>query len=69
MIVTSIAVDGDFVWTGGWDGHIKRWQIVNDQLQAAGDIDVGGCVNALIAYSNCVYAAVTGERLAKIIAV
>lgn len=69
MIVTSVAVDGDFAWTGGWDGHIKRWQIERDQLQAAGDIDVGSCVNALVASSNCVYAAVTGGRLAKIKAV
>ncbi|KOB78848.1 putative Polyadenylation factor subunit [Operophtera brumata] len=44
-------------------------RIESDQLEAAGDIDVGGCINALVASSNCVYAAVTGGRLTKIKAV
>lgn len=66
MIVTSLAVNGDFVWTGGWDGHIRRWQIENDQLKEAGDINIGSCINSLAADSNSVYAAVTGGQLLKI---
>lgn len=69
MIVTTVAVDGDFVWTGGWDGHVRRWQIVNDQFQAVGDLNVGSCVSSLVASLNSVYAAVTGGRLIKIKAV
>lgn len=66
MIVTSLAVDGNYVWTGAWDGHVKRWKIVGDKLEGAGDVDLGGCVNSIVTYSNTAYAAVSGGKLVLI---
>lgn len=66
MIVTSVDVGGDYAWTGSWDGHVRRWKIANNQLEAAGDIDLGACVNAVIADKNSVYAAVAGGKIVLI---
>ncbi|KAJ0180521.1 hypothetical protein K1T71_003925 [Dendrolimus kikuchii] len=66
MIVTSIAVIGDYAFTGGWDGFVRRWKICNNQLEPSGVLEVGSCVNALISGSNSVYAALSGGRLIRI---
>lgn len=67
MIVTSLAANGDTVWTGGWDGAVRQWTIAGDRLQAAGEISLGACINGLVATApNTVYAAVSGGRLVRI---
>ncbi|CAH2073977.1 unnamed protein product, partial [Iphiclides podalirius] len=53
MILTSLSVNENFAWTGGWDGCVRRWKIEGDQLQAAGEINLGACINALYASSPC----------------
>ncbi|KAM3963580.1 uncharacterized protein ACR2FA_002506 [Aphomia sociella] len=69
MIVTSLSVSGDYAYTGGWDGYIRRWKIDEDQLKAAGELCLGGCINALVSTDNCVYALVTGGRIVCVKAV
>lgn len=63
MIVTSLTVTGDYAWTGGWDGYIRRWKIADTKLESAGEISVGACINALVAASGGVYAAISGGRI------
>ncbi|XP_026746782.1 uncharacterized protein LOC113508026 [Trichoplusia ni] len=63
MIVTSLSASGDNVWTGGWDGVVRKWKITSDKLEAAGDINVGGCINALVATGDKAYVAVTGGKV------
>ncbi|XP_013182306.1 PREDICTED: uncharacterized protein LOC106128454 [Papilio xuthus] len=63
MIITSLSVSEDHVWTGGWDGIVRRWKIAGDQFQPAGEINLGACVNALVATkSDVAYAIITGGR-------
>ncbi|XP_028041675.1 uncharacterized protein LOC114251559 [Bombyx mandarina] len=63
MIVTSIAVTGDYVWTAGWDGFVRRWKIVSDKLEAAGEVNLGACVNSLSSNLNNVYAAIADGKI------
>lgn len=64
MILTSLSVSEDHAWTGGWDGVVRRWKIAGDQLQPAGEINLGVCVNALVAIkSDVAYVVLTGGRL------
>ncbi|KAJ8722723.1 hypothetical protein PYW07_003903 [Mythimna separata] len=63
MIVTSLSASGDYVWTGGWDGFVRRWKIAGEKLEPAGDINLGGCINSLVATGTGAYAAVTGGKL------
>lgn len=67
MIVTSISTSEDCVWTGGWDGVVRRWRIAADKLEAAGYINVGASINALVAPApNIAYAVVSGGRVVRI---
>ncbi|CAG4981061.1 unnamed protein product [Parnassius apollo] len=69
MILTSLSVNEDYAWTGGWDGCVRRWKIADDQLQSAGEINLGACVNAVVAStSNTAYAILTGGKVFCIIA-
>ncbi|XP_072943923.1 uncharacterized protein [Epargyreus clarus] len=64
MILTSLSASNGFAWTGGWDGYIRRWKVANNQLEAAGDINLGCCVNALVApSSDNAYVLLTGGRV------
>lgn len=63
MILTSLSVSGDYAWTAGWDGIIRRWKIAEDVLEPAGDINVGSCVNGLVSIADCAYAILTGGRI------
>lgn len=67
MIVTSLSVSDNIVWTGGWDGYIRRWKIAGNQLQPAGEINLGSCVNALIAPTGgSVFGVLTGAKIVKV---
>nr|XP_026495110.1 uncharacterized protein LOC113399982 [Vanessa tameamea] len=67
MILTSLSVSNGFAWTGGWDGCVRRWKISEDKLEPAGDINVGACVNALVAPTgDNGYALLTGGRILNI---
>ncbi|XP_026329599.1 uncharacterized protein LOC113237383 [Hyposmocoma kahamanoa] len=69
MIVTSLSVIGDYAWTGGWDGHVRRWKITGDKLESAGEINLGSCVNALdTSASNTAYAVLSGGRVVRLTA-
>ncbi|XP_049866886.1 uncharacterized protein LOC126367426 [Pectinophora gossypiella] len=69
MIVTSLAVSGDFAWTGGWDSSVRRWKIDGDVLQPAGELNLGSYVNGLVATApDNVYAILTGGRIVNITA-
>ncbi|KAI5633098.1 hypothetical protein NE865_14226 [Phthorimaea operculella] len=69
MIVTSLTMCGDYVWTAGWDKRVRRWKIDGDKLESVGDIDLGACVNGLaLASADCVYAIVAGGRVVRIVA-
>ncbi|XP_068629628.1 uncharacterized protein [Battus philenor] len=64
MILTSLSVYGDHAWTGGWDGFVRRWKMSGDQLQLDGEINIGACVNVIIATSaDTVYGAITGGQI------
>lgn len=63
MIVTSLTVTGDYAWTGGWDGYVRRWKINNNKLEPAGEISFGACINALVAASDGVFTAISGGRI------
>lgn len=66
MIVTTLATNGDTVWTGGWDGVVRKWKIVGEKLEAAGELNVGGCINSLAAADDRVYVAVSGGKIVHI---
>ncbi|XP_053625626.1 uncharacterized protein LOC128683738 [Plodia interpunctella] len=64
MILTSLVVNGDYAWTGGWDGCVRRWKIAEDRLEAAGEVNLGACVNALQSTdANRAYAVLAGGRI------
>ncbi|XP_023947482.2 uncharacterized protein LOC112052578 [Bicyclus anynana] len=64
MILTSMSVREDFVWTGGWDGCAKRWRIDGEKLLPAGEINLGVCINAVIAVNgDNAYALLSGGRI------
>ena len=69
MIVTSLSASGDYVWTGGWDGSVRRWKIGGEKLQPAGEISLGACINSLAVTGDSAYAAVTGGRVVHVRAV
>ncbi|XP_037301769.1 uncharacterized protein LOC119192020, partial [Manduca sexta] len=66
MIVTSLTTSNNDVWTGGWDGCIRRWKISGDKLEPAGEISVQACINAIVANENSVYAAVSGGKIVHV---
>lgn len=69
MIVTSLSVSGDYAWTGGWDGHVRRWKIAGDKLESAGEINLGSCVNALnTSVPNIAFAVLSGGRVVRLAA-
>ncbi|XP_034840256.1 uncharacterized protein [Maniola hyperantus] len=64
MIITSMSLRDSVVWTGGWDGCAKRWKIHGDKLQPAGEINLGACINALVAVNgDNAYALLTGGKI------
>lgn len=69
MILTSLSVSGDYAWTAGWDGIVRRWKIAGDVLEPAGDINVGSCVNGLVCTADSAYAIIAGGKVARIKAV
>lgn len=69
MIVTSLSVSGDYAWTGGWDGHVRRWKIDGDKIESVGEINLGSCVNALdTSAPNTAYAVLSGGRVVRLTA-
>ncbi|XP_059054332.1 uncharacterized protein LOC131848472 [Achroia grisella] len=69
MIVTSLSVHGEYAFTGGWDGYIRRWKIAGDQLEPAGELYLDVCINAIVGTGNCAYAVLTGGRIVCVKAV
>ncbi|CAH2259276.1 uncharacterized protein LOC120624689 [Pararge aegeria] len=64
MIITSMSARDGVVWTGGWDGCAKRWKIDEEKLQPAGEINLGACINALVAVTgDTAYALLTGGKI------
>lgn len=63
MIVTSLAANGNNVWTGGWDGIVRKFKIAGSKLEAAGEINLGGCINSLASADDRVYAAVADGKV------
>ncbi|KAH9630721.1 hypothetical protein HF086_004012 [Spodoptera exigua] len=63
MILTSLSTSGQYAWTGGWDGVVRRYKMAGDKLEAAGDINLGGCINSLVAAGGSAYVAVSGGKL------
>lgn len=67
MIVTSLSTHGNIAWTGGWDGCVRRWKIADNKIEAQGEINLGSCINALIASSSdSVYALVSGGAIVNV---
>ncbi|VVD03051.1 unnamed protein product [Leptidea sinapis] len=67
MIVTSLSAIDTFAWTGGWDGIVRRWKIADNKIEAAGEINLGCCVNALVATTaEDAYAILTGGRIVHV---
>ncbi|CAH0406501.1 unnamed protein product [Chilo suppressalis] len=66
MIVTSMSVCGDYVWTGGWDGTIRRYKIAIDVLEPAGEVVLGSCINGLVSTPDSAYATVSGGKVVRI---
>ncbi|XP_045445488.1 uncharacterized protein LOC123653542 [Melitaea cinxia] len=67
MILTGLSVSDGFAWTGGWDGCVRRWKISEDKLESAGEINLGACINALVASSgDNAYALLTGGRIVNV---
>ncbi|XP_038215710.1 uncharacterized protein LOC119835126 [Zerene cesonia] len=67
MILTSLSTYGDVAWTGGWDGVVRRWKISGNKIEAAGEVNLGACINGLAAFSSeSAYAIVTGGLIVKL---
>ncbi|XP_026758065.2 uncharacterized protein LOC113517560 [Galleria mellonella] len=66
MIVTSLSVYGEYTFTGGWDGYVRRWKIAEDQLVAAGELNLESCINAIVATDNCAYVILSGGRIVSV---
>ncbi|XP_063821748.1 uncharacterized protein LOC135071844 [Ostrinia nubilalis] len=66
MIVTSLSVSGDYAWTGGWDGIMRRWKIGEDVLEPAGEINVGSCINGLISTNDGTYGVLAGGKIIRV---
>lgn len=66
MIITSMSASVGFVWTGGWDGCTRRWKIDGDKLQPAGEINLGACINALVANGDNAFALLAGGKIIKV---
>lgn len=68
MIITSLSSSGEYAWTGGWDGHVRRWKLVGDQLVSDGELSLGACINAVQAVEDGAYVAVAGGKLVRVVA-
>ncbi|OWR49495.1 uncharacterized protein LOC116767596 [Danaus plexippus] len=69
MILTSLAVVGNMVWTGGWDGCMRRWKIDQDKLHPDGEINLGTCINSLVATTEAnAYALLSDKRIVNVVA-
>ncbi|GBP30451.1 hypothetical protein EVAR_20904_1 [Eumeta japonica] len=67
MIVTSLEINGDYAWTGGWDGRVRRFKIDDVKLTPAGELELGSCINALAATApDTAYAALAGGRMVRV---
>ncbi|KAL4710704.1 hypothetical protein ACJJTC_004349 [Scirpophaga incertulas] len=66
MIITSLSVNGDYAWTGGWDGIVRRWKINIDILEPAGEINLGSCVNGIATTMDSAYAIMSGGKIVRI---
>lgn len=69
MILTSLTVSGDYAWTAGWDGVVRRWKIAQDILEPAGELNLGSCINGLASNIECTYAILSGGKIVKIKAI
>lgn len=66
MILTSLTVSGDYAWTGGWDGIVRRYKIAEDLLEPAGEINLGSCINGLASNVDTTYAILSGGKIVRI---
>jgi hypothetical protein len=66
MILTSLSMSGDYAWTGGWDGILRRYKIAIDTLEPAGEITLDGCINGIVSTIDSAYAIVSGGKIVRI---
>ncbi|XP_013186487.1 uncharacterized protein LOC106131821 [Amyelois transitella] len=66
MIITSLSVCGDYAWTGGWDGCVRRWKMAEDRLEPAGELNLGACINALHITPDSAYIVLSGGRIVSV---
>jgi len=69
MIINCFCSDGDILFTGGYDGKVKKWIGVGTEtgLEMYSVVDVGACVNSLcLGPDNSLYAAITDGSIKRI---
>lgn len=48
MIINTMCAIGDFLFTAGWDGKVKKWTDLEKGAVLVEEIDTGKCINAII---------------------
>lgn len=48
MIINSLCVRDEFLFTAGWDGKIKKWKNLGKEPTLVEEIDTGKCINCIV---------------------
>lgn len=49
MIINAMCTVGDFLFTAGYDGKVKKWTNLDKTPTLVEEIDTGKCINILCA--------------------
>lgn len=67
MIINAICGNEYNLYTGGYDGKIKKWVELESSPQNVGEATVGNCINALcIGPNNSVFVADSRGMISRI---
>lgn len=65
MIINTLCGTEKSLFTGAYDGKIKKWTDIEKSPKLAGEVDVGNCVNFICNGPNDVVYSGTSDGIAR----
>lgn len=47
MIINAFCGVNNTLFSGGWDGKVKKWNDIDKNPKLAGEVDIGCCINSI----------------------
>lgn len=48
MVINTLFAFGDLVYTGAFNGKIRRWKIDEEGITQEGELSINICINAMV---------------------